>query len=75
MSVLWDTSRLQPRSDIQMAGETITDIFWNAVQARGPKRMMREKKIRYLAELVLGSNRPVRAAADDGSGRERFCGG
>jgi long-chain acyl-CoA synthetase len=44
MSVLWDTSNLQPRSDIQMAGETITDIFWNAVQARGPKLMMREKK-------------------------------
>ncbi|MFM7657706.1 MAG: AMP-dependent synthetase/ligase [Burkholderiaceae bacterium] len=44
MSVLWDTSKLQPRSDIQMAGETITDIFWNAVQARGPGRMMREKK-------------------------------
>jgi len=44
MSVLWDTSSLQPRSDIQMAGETITDIFWNAVQARGPKLMMREKK-------------------------------
>ena len=44
MSVLWDTSRLQPRSDIQMAGETIPDIFWNAVQARGPRRMMREKK-------------------------------
>lgn len=44
MSVLWNTSRLQPSSDIQTPGETITDMFWHAVQARGPKRMMREKK-------------------------------
>ena len=44
MSVLWDTSKLKGTSDILMPGDTITDIFWNGVSARGPQLMMREKK-------------------------------
>ena len=44
MSVLWDTSRLQGAKDILMPGDTITDIFWNAVKQRGSQLMMREKK-------------------------------
>ena len=44
MSVLWDTSRLQGTTDILMPGDTITDIFWNAVNQRGSQLMMREKK-------------------------------
>ncbi len=44
MSVLWDTTRLKGTTDILMPGDTITDIFWNGVTARGPQLMMREKK-------------------------------
>ena len=44
MSVLWNTAHLKGSNDILMPGDTITDIFWNAVAARGPQRMMREKK-------------------------------
>ncbi len=44
MSVLWDTARLKGTSDILMAGETITDVFWNGVAARSSRLMMREKK-------------------------------
>ena len=44
MSVLWNTAHLNGSNDILMPGDTITDIFWNAVQARGPQLMMREKK-------------------------------
>ena len=44
MSVLWDTTRLKGTNDIMMPGDTITDIFWNGVTARGPQLMMREKK-------------------------------
>ena len=45
MSVLWDTSRLQGTTDILMPGDTITDIFWNAVNQRGSQLMMREKNL------------------------------
>ena len=44
MSVLWNTTRLKGTTDILMSGDTITDIFWNGVTARGPQLMMREKK-------------------------------
>ena len=44
MSVLWNTAHLKGSNDILMPSDTITDIFWNAVAARGPQRMMREKK-------------------------------
>ena len=44
MSVLWNTTRLKGTTDILMSGDTITDIFWNGVTARGQQLMMREKK-------------------------------
>lgn len=45
MSGLWDTSHIQPRSDIVMAGETIPAMFWNAVQSRGPNIWLRQKHL------------------------------
>ena len=42
---LWDTSHIQPRDDIVMAGETIPAIFWNAVEKRGPNIWMRQKHL------------------------------
>ena len=42
---LWDTSHIQPRSGIVMAGETIPAIFWNAVQSRGPNVWLRQKHL------------------------------
>ncbi|APW44142.1 AMP-dependent synthetase/ligase [Rhodoferax saidenbachensis] len=45
MSGLWDTSSIQPRNDVVMAGETIPAIFWNAVEKRGPNIWMRQKHL------------------------------
>ena len=42
---LWDTSNIQPRHDIVMAGDTIPAMFWNAVQTRGPNIWMRQKHL------------------------------
>jgi len=43
MSNLWDLRHLQPRHDIVVPGDTVHEMFWNAVQARGEKTFMREK--------------------------------
>ncbi|MDR7305998.1 long-chain fatty acid--CoA ligase [Rhodoferax saidenbachensis] len=45
MSGLWDTSSIQPRHDIVMAGDTIPAMFWNAVEQRGPNVWMRQKHL------------------------------
>jgi long-chain acyl-CoA synthetase len=45
MSGLWDTSSIQPCTDIVMQGETIPAIFWNAVEKRGPQVWMRQKHL------------------------------
>jgi len=45
MSNLWDLSHIQPEYDIVMPGETIPAIFWNAVEQRGAKTWMRQKKL------------------------------
>ncbi|MFS2036869.1 AMP-dependent synthetase/ligase [Polaromonas sp. CT11-55] len=45
MSNLWDLSHIQPEHDIVMPGETIPAIFWNAVEQRGTKTWMRQKKL------------------------------
>lgn len=42
---LWDTSHIQPRADIVMAGDTIPAMFWNAVAQRGPNIWMRQKHL------------------------------
>jgi long-chain acyl-CoA synthetase len=45
MSGLWNTKPVPPNHDIVMPGETIPEIFWNAVQARGPNIWMRQKHL------------------------------
>ena len=44
MTVLWDTQALKGQTKVVMPGETIPDVFWNGVAARGQQLMMREKK-------------------------------
>ncbi|MDP2067305.1 MAG: AMP-dependent synthetase/ligase [Burkholderiaceae bacterium] len=45
MSNLWSLDHLQPRTGIVMPGDTIPAIFWNAVQQRGDRVWMRQKKL------------------------------
>ena len=45
MSDLWDLSHIQPRTDVVVAGETIPELFWNAVSLRGDNVWMREKSL------------------------------
>jgi long-chain acyl-CoA synthetase len=45
MSNLWDLSRLQPNHAIVMPGDTIPEMFWNAVEQRAGQVWMRQKKL------------------------------
>ena len=45
MSGLWDLSNIKPNFDILLPGDTLTAIFWNAVEKRGPKVWMRQKHL------------------------------
>ncbi|WP_119286306.1 AMP-dependent synthetase/ligase [Azohydromonas sediminis] len=45
MSNLWDLSHIQPRTDIVVPGETIPEVFWNAVRMRGDAVWLREKHL------------------------------
>ena len=45
MSVLWDLSRITPRTDVVVPGETLPEVWTNAVRLRGDKPFMREKKL------------------------------
>ena len=45
MSTLWDLSGIQPNSTIVMPGETLSAMFWNAVQRRGPNVWLRQKHL------------------------------
>jgi long-chain acyl-CoA synthetase len=45
MTYLWDLSHLQPRTEVVVPGETITDVFWNAVAMRRDKVFLREKEL------------------------------
>ena len=45
MSVLWDTSGIQPRTEVVMAGATLPAMFANAVAARGDQVWLREKQL------------------------------
>ncbi len=44
MSNLWTLTQYQPNTAVQMAGDTLPRMFWNAVAARGPKVWLRQKK-------------------------------
>ena len=43
MSNLWNMRQMRGNPDVVLAGETIPQLFWNAVAARGPKTWMRQK--------------------------------
>ena len=45
MSNLWDLSRIQPKLEVVVPGETVHQMFWNAVKLRGEKTFMREKAL------------------------------
>ena len=45
MSNLWNLSHIQPRTDVVVPGETIPEVFWNAVKARGDRVWLREKHL------------------------------
>jgi len=45
MSVLWDLSHIQPRHDVVVPGETLSQMFCNAAHARGDAVWMREKHL------------------------------
>ncbi len=45
MSNLWTLTKYQPNTTLQMAGETIPEVFWNGVAARGPKVWLRQKEL------------------------------
>ncbi len=42
---LWDLSKLQPRTDIVLPGETIAAMFWEAARSRGPQVWLRQKAL------------------------------
>jgi long-chain acyl-CoA synthetase len=45
MSNLWEFSKLQGDTRIVLPGETVTEIFWNGVQRRGPNVWLRQKEL------------------------------
>ncbi|QHE84435.1 AMP-dependent synthetase/ligase [Hydrogenophaga sp. BPS33] len=45
MSNLWDLSRIQPRTDVVLPGETIPALFWNGVREREAQVWMRQKEL------------------------------
>ena len=45
MTTLWDLSGIQPNTEIVVPGETMSAMFWNAVQMRGPNVWMRQKHL------------------------------
>ncbi len=45
MNQLWDLSHIQPNDAIVLQGDTIPQVFWNAVQKRGPTVWMRQKHL------------------------------
>ncbi len=45
MSNLWDTSSVRPGVGLAIAGDTMTDIFWNAAAARAERVFMRQKDL------------------------------
>jgi long-chain acyl-CoA synthetase len=45
MSNLWDLTHIQPRTAVVLPGDTVPELFWNAVAARGDAVWMREKEL------------------------------
>jgi long-chain acyl-CoA synthetase len=45
MSTLWTSAQLPSSDAVVVPGDTVPQMFWNAVKARGPKTWLREKKL------------------------------
>ena len=45
MSALWDLSHIKPQTEIVLAGDTMTHLFWNGVKKRGSQVWMRQKHL------------------------------
>ena len=45
MSNLWDLSGIRAETEVVVQGETVPEVFWNAVAKRGPKVWMRQKHL------------------------------
>ncbi len=45
MNQLWDLSHIQPDDTIVLQGDTIPQVFWNAVEKRGPAVWLRQKHL------------------------------
>ncbi len=45
MSNLWTLTKFEANTDVLMPGDTIAQLFWNAVAKRGPKVWMRQKEL------------------------------
>jgi len=45
MNGLWDLARYERRGDAETPGETVAEVFLNAVRARGDRIWLREKKL------------------------------
>ena len=45
MQGLWQTQDIEANHGIVVAGETIPEVFWNAVQERGPNVWLRQKHL------------------------------
>ena len=43
MSKLWDLDHIRPNTESVLAGDTLSAMFWNAVEQRGPDTWLREK--------------------------------
>ena len=45
MSNLWNAAHIRPETRVVLEGDTLPSIFWNAVDKRGGKTWMRQKKL------------------------------
>lgn len=43
--MLWDLSDIQPIDQLVVPGETVAEVFWNAVEARGAQVALRQKDL------------------------------
>jgi len=43
--MLWNIARIRPIDEIGIAGDTVPEVFWNAVQARGSRVALRQKEL------------------------------
>ncbi|MEN9770691.1 MAG: hypothetical protein RLZZ180_2321, partial [Pseudomonadota bacterium] len=42
---LWQADQIKPETRVVLEGETITALFWNAVQSRGDETWLRQKEL------------------------------